>query len=194
VRFVSNKLCKALGHEKSTQTTTTSLEHSMRKNFWKSCKQLFESSVNTIPSFDMHKCINYFQNILRLSNKTRNFHRPSWVPSLPLPQSAFNDTPPKYKVVVRVINKSRAAASQCPLDQMPTLVMKKCPIIRTALHKLHTECWTQRDIPACWKDAMTVLKYKKGPTDDPANFRPITLQPVFYKIFAALYRNRIYQF
>jgi len=40
----------------------------------------------------------------------------------------------------------------------------------------------------------SILIYKKGPTDDPANFRPITLQPVFYKIFAALYRNRIYQF
>jgi len=87
-----------------------------------------------------------------------------------------------------------SGVSPCPLDQMLTLVMKKYLIIRTALHKLYTECWTQRDILACWKETLTVLIYKKGPTDDLAKFRPITLQPVFYKIFAALYRNRIYKF
>ena len=33
---------------------------------------------------------------------------------------------------------------------------------------------------------MTILIYKKGNTDDPANFRPVTLQPVFYKILASV--------
>jgi len=106
VKFVSSKLRKALGNKKSTQTTTsTSLEHSMRKNFWKSCKKLFGNTVNTIPSFDVPKCIKYFHKVIRPSNKTRTFHIQSWVPALPLPQSTFDDTPPTYKAVASVINK-----------------------------------------------------------------------------------------
>jgi Reverse transcriptase (RNA-dependent DNA polymerase) len=77
---------------------------------------------------------------------------------------------------------------------MPVLVMKKCPIVRTALHKLIVECWRQRNIPQCWKEAMSVLIYKKGDTADVANFRPITLQPIFYKVLSAVYRNRLYGF
>jgi len=87
VKFVSNKLRKPLGNKMSTQTTTTKgLEHSMRKNAWKSCKKLFASTVNTIPNFDVPKCMEYFQKVLRPSNKTRTFQIPSWVPALPLPQ------------------------------------------------------------------------------------------------------------
>jgi hypothetical protein len=41
---------------------------------------------------------------------------------------------------------------------------------------------------------MTILIHKKGDTSDPANFRPITLQPIFYKVLSCLYRNRLYQY
>jgi len=36
-----------------------------------------------------------------------------------------------------------------------------------------------------------VLIYKKGSTDDPANFRPIALQPVWSKLFASVYSTSI---
>src|SRR6218665_4021920 len=36
--------------------------------------------------------------------------------------------------------------------------------------------------------------YKKGETSDPANFRPITLQPVWCKIFTTILKNRVYGF
>jgi hypothetical protein len=39
-----------------------------------------------------------------------------------------------------------------------------------------------------------VLIYKKGDTNDPSNFRPITLQPVFYKVLSSVIRNRIYAY
>ena len=39
-----------------------------------------------------------------------------------------------------------------------------------------------------------MLIYKMGSTDDPANFRPITLQPVWYKIFASVYSSAILDF
>ena len=42
--------------------------------------------------------------------------------------------------------------------------------------------------------AVTILIHKKGSTDEPGNFRPITLQPVVPKIFTSLMQNRMYEF
>ena len=39
-----------------------------------------------------------------------------------------------------------------------------------------------------------MLIYKKGDTNDPSNFRPITLQPVFYKVLSSVIRNWIYAY
>ena len=49
-------------------------------------------------------------------------------------------------------------------------------------------------IPELWKQGLTVLAYKKGLADDPANFRPITLEPIIANILMSLIRNRIYAF
>ena len=57
-----------------------------------------------------------------------------------------------------------------------------------------TQCWINRAVPQIWKRGVSILIYKKGDTNDPANFRPITLQPVWYKIFASVYASAIYNF
>jgi len=49
-------------------------------------------------------------------------------------------------------------------------------------------------IPDNWGKGLTVLICKKGATDDPANFHPITLQPVLYKIFSSVIRLRLYSY
>ena len=41
---------------------------------------------------------------------------------------------------------------------------------------------------------MTILIYKKGDTAEPSNFRPITLQPVWYKILASVYATALSDF
>ena len=46
-------------------------------------------------------------------------------------------------------------------------------------------------IPACWKISKTILIYKKGSTDLPSNFRPITLLPTMYKIYSGILSSRI---
>src|SRR6218665_605151 len=46
----------------------------------------------------------------------------------------------------------------------------------------------------CWKRAATILIYRRGETSDPANFRPITLQPVSCKIFTTILKSRVYRF
>ena len=43
-------------------------------------------------------------------------------------------------------------------------------------------------------ERITILIHKKDPTDDPGNFRPITLESVPLKIFTSAMRNRTYEF
>ena len=74
------------------------------------------------------------------------------------------------------------------------IVLKRCPILRTILHKLIVACWETKTIPSCWKKGFTIQIFKKGDTNEPSNFRPITLQPVLYKIYAAVIRNRLYSY
>ena len=65
-------------------------------------------------------------------------------------------------------------------------------MLRTVLHHVITLCWTRKQVPTCWKRGSTILIHKKGDTADPSNFRPITLQPVWYKIFSSVYGHRLH--
>jgi len=166
----------------------------MRINFWKTCRELFDRDATVFPSFSTEACRAHFRGALQKKPNEGKYKISNWIPTLKEPIVPFNDLPPTYSEVAGVINQSRTSSSPCPLDQMSVLVMKKCPIVRTVLHKLFTECWIQRNIPDCWKNALTILIYKKGDASNPANFRPITLQPIFYKPFASIFRNRLFKF
>jgi hypothetical protein len=92
------------------------------------------------------------------------------------------------------VRKSKARASPYPLDHVSVIALKKCPQLRTILHKLLIACWETKQLPECWKQSVAILVYKKGDTSNPENFRPITLQPVLYKIYSAVLRNRLFKY
>ena len=110
------------------------------------------------------------------------------------PTSCFNQEPPKYQEIVNIIKKMKASSSPCPFVQISVLVLKKCPIVRTYVWKLLEHCWEKSLILEFWKKGLTVLAYKKGQAEDPANFQPITSEPVIAKALTSLIRNRIYAF
>ena len=110
------------------------------------------------------------------------------------PTIPFNIEPPSYEEVTKVIRYMRSAASPCPADQISVIVLKNCPIIRTALWEIISHCWTAKYFPRVWKNGVTVLAYKKGELNNPENFRPITLQPVMSKVFTSLIKDRIYKY
>ena len=51
-----------------------------------------------------------------------------------------------------------------------------------------------RHIPVMWKKAVSILIHKKGDSDKPENFHPITLEPVSLKVFTSLLGDSIYGF
>jgi len=116
------------------------------------------------------------------------------MPTLPPPNSPPVISPPTYQSVARAINRCKSSSSACPLDQLSVIILKNCPILRTLLHRLIVQCWSTKVVPSIWKRGVTILIYKKGDTADPANFRPITLQPVWYKIFASVYATAMSDF
>nr|XP_054760335.1 uncharacterized protein LOC129266505 [Lytechinus pictus] len=56
---------------------------------------------------------------------------------------------------------------------------------------IFNKCLAESRIPAPWKMASTILLHKAGPTEDPANFRPIALQSCLYKLFMAVLADRL---
>ena len=88
----------------------------------------------------------------------------------------------------------KASGSPCPLDQVSVICLKRCPYLRTYLTAIVVEIWKSGHIPVTWKKAFSILIHKKGESDKPKNFRPITLEPVLLKVFTSLLRDRIYGF
>ncbi|CAB4011028.1 Hypothetical predicted protein [Paramuricea clavata] len=88
----------------------------------------------------------------------------------------------------------KLSGSPCPLDQLSIICFKRCPYLRTYLSELIHEVWLSGTVPNEWKKAGTILIHKKGNTDDPSNFRPITLESIPLKVFTPCLRNAIYSF
>ena len=84
--------------------------------------------------------------------------------------------------------------SPCPHNQMSIIILKRCPILRTFIHKIMSHCWRERIFPSCWKQAFTILIHKKGSNMESSNFRPITFQSIFVERYSSLIRNEIYNF
>jgi len=88
----------------------------------------------------------------------------------------------------------KASGSPCPLDQISLICFKRCPYLRSVITWLICSIWKSGNIPHKWKKACTILVHKKGDKDDPANFRPITLESVPLKICTSCLRDSIFSF
>ena len=106
----------------------------------------------------------------------------------------FNSDPPSYQQVSNVIRKMKSSGSPCPLDQISILCFRRCPYLRSHLTEIIRAVWLPGKVPCNWKKACTILVYNAGATNDPANFRPITLESVPLKVFTFCLRNSIYHF
>ena len=166
----------------------------IRKNFWKYCKETFEKPKdNTLPDFDEKTCRDYFRKSYKKESKHINGF-PTWMKMLDEPNELLNLDPPSYAEICKIVNKMKNSGSPCPHDHMSIIILKRCPYVRTILHRIISHCWTNQQFPEEWRDAFTILIYKRECNKNPANFRPITLQPVFAKVFSSLIRNRMYTF
>ena len=69
-----------------------------------------------------------------------------------------------------------------------------CPYLRSYITALCAEIFKSGEIPDKWKRDVTILMYIKGPTDNPENFRLITLECACLKIYTTILRDKIGSF
>ena len=194
IRYVSRLLRQKISNKEASILSGTDHNYEVTKNFWSYCKMIFESNQQILPSFDKATCETYFINMFRSLSRFKKFTIPNWIPKFRDPTIDFDLSPPSYHQINKIIQKMKAKGSPCPLDQLSILCFKRCPYLRSYLLALYTEVWNQKYIPKEWRKAITILIHKKDTNSDPANFRPITLEPVALKIFTSLLRNRMYNF
>ena len=59
------------------------------------------------------------------------------------------------------------------------------------LSAVFTTCCLNRKTPDNWKGSNTILIHRKGDRSAPGNWRPISLQPTIYKVYAAILAKRL---
>ena len=160
------------------------------RNFWNFVKQILEKGSSIMPSFSSDNCTSFFLRSFSAILPHKICTAPSWIPSLPDPSIPFNQSPPSYEKVTNVIRRMKSSGSPCPLDKISIICFKRCPYLRSFLTDIISHIWESGQIPAEWK----ILVHKKGSSDDPANFRPITLESVPLKVFTSCLRDCMLSF
>ena len=88
--------------------------------------------------------------------------------------------------------KLKSAANTAPgSDRCEYSHLKKVDPGAQILTLIFNRCHREKDVPAPWKEALTILIYKKGDEADISNFRPIVLMSVIYKLFMAVWAKRL---
>ena len=187
----SSESCRDSSH---SNNQTLNHDKYIEKNFWGYIKNILNSEDTILPSFNMSQCLAYFTKTLAAIHPNKLFSVPSWIPVLSDPQFQFDLDPPSYQQVTNIIRRMKASGSPCPLDQLSIICFKRCPFLRSYLTDLIRAVWLSGSIPSEWKKACTVLIYKKGDTNTPSNFRPITLETIPLKVFTSCLRNAMYSF
>ena len=190
------KLLRNKINNNSPNDNIISTDHDLEvsKNFWSYCKRFLNYSQQKLLSFNKQKCQTFFKSALSCAIPRRIFGIPDWIPRFNAPTHQFDLKPPSYHEINKIIKRMKASGSPCPLDQISIICFKRCPYLRSYLLAIFKEIWKQKYIPTCWRKACTILIHKKDATDDPSNFRPITLESVMLKIFTSFMRNRMYDF
>jgi ribosomal protein S16 len=90
------------------------------------------------------------------------------------------------------IIKGMAAKNSVGHDEIPIVIIKKnIDLLQEPLAHLYNKCYNQGIFPDQFKIAKIIPIYKKGPKNNPKNYRPISLLPTLSKIFEKVIKIRL---
>ena len=153
--------------------------------------QKFARKILADESFTGIEAESHFINTY--ASAPKSFTPPSWMPEAPSPTTPLVTCEFTEEEVEKVIARSKTSSTPSPLDQIPYIVLKKCPSLMPALLHLFNKCWSSKCVPQAWKVGVTRLLGKKKAEADPcqpSNFRPIALTSCIGKVFTSVLKQR----
>ena len=80
-------------------------------------------------------------------------------------------------------------------SDIPTILIKRsAKIITPVLTKLYNFCMSVGDFPSTFKTGKITPIFKKGDAELLENYRPVSILPIFGKIFEKIIHKRLYSF
>ena len=155
---------------------------------------MLQKKSSLLPTFTLSNCAQYFHRIFSNNSPNKWFAIPSWIPQFQAPTHGFSLQPPSHQKVTAIGRRMKASASPSPLDQTSIICFKRYPCLRSLLTEVIHIIWNSGSIPSVWKNACTILFYEKVSTNDPSNFRPISLESVMLKINTSYLRDAMHDF
>ena len=119
--------------------------------------------------------------------------QPEWLRDgleTPPPNSEWEAVPISPGEVEAQLKRLPSASAPGP-DRLPYKVWKVIDPEGVILTRIFEVCRQRQKIPAVWKESTTILIHKRGDDALPQNWRPIALQNVVYKIYAAILGRRL---
>ena len=182
------RLKRLRAQQRSLESTRKQTEElrAFRADPYKYGRRLFKNKSTDSPTFSAATAENYFADLFADENREKSYSRLDDLPPTSKASMFLSSTaPPTFAEFKNVLQTRRNAAAPGP-NGIPNIVWKRCPCLQEILYSIVKRVWTSQKIPQSWQCAIVRLFHKKGCTDDPANFRPISLSNCDGKIFFAL--------
>ena len=96
----------------------------------------------------------------------------------------------KLMEVSKALAAGKAASHDDATPEFWKILLESKTAMETLL-ELCKACWVEKEIHEQWRIASVVLFFKKGDAALPANYRPISLLPVGYKVLARMLQKRL---
>ena len=147
-----------------------------RKDLYKFAKKILndEGYTSTEPTFTAAEAEAYCSQVYSTSPAT--FTRPLWMPEPSSPSTGLDVIAFTEEELSLIISRLNTSSCPSPMDQIPYLVLKKCPSLTPALLHVFNSCWSVNRVPAAWKVGVLRLIGKKQAVEDPSNpknFHPL---------------------
>lgn len=194
---------KAIQHvkrrdDKSNQLKTTQFqEDRYRKDFFWFAKSAIKGTLGETPGtvkFTKEEADNFYPSTYSTPH-TINRDQLGWIPrvdpaSLTVP---FNTSPITPGLVKATLAKTNKGSSPGP-DGIRYGILFNLPSTHHIMASLFTKVQELGTPPTSWGESHITLIHKKGPEEDPTNFRMIALSPVFGKTYHLILAKRVTDF
>ncbi len=194
----AHNFLKNQNKRKSDSKNARYLEKLYNKNFWdfssKACSGSLEKEPQK-PAFTKEFADQYYCNKYSVSHPI-DVTKLNWFPHLPVDENGavpFDLGPIKPCEVKKVLKAKNATSAPGP-DGLLYGILRKLPATHHFMGTLFSKLIISGDPPESWSNSRISLIYKANDTNDPGNFRMISLTCAVGKIYHQIMANRTASF